>query len=130
VPFCWQAAYCYALVDVSVMDTTVAQCIALAKALGRDFTLRGNNLTYDEVFSELGILPGIAKRADQLCSLCLGYGIGVTFDEEEKSTLGYKVTFEEKEDRVIRLLCILDVLKDITEAHPSGTVPLDELLYD
>ncbi|HJN37786.1 MAG TPA: type IV secretion IcmS family protein [Gammaproteobacteria bacterium] len=112
------------------MTNTVAQCVLLAKAIGRDFSLRGNNLTHEEVFSEMGLLPGIAKRADQLCSLCLGYGIGVTFEKEEKSTLGYKVIFDEDEDRVIRLLCILDIIKDIADANPSGPVPLDEILYD
>jgi len=112
------------------MMNTVAQCVLLAKAMGRDFSLRGNTLTYEEVFSDKGLLPGIAKRADQLCSLCLGYGIGVTFEQEEKSTLGYKVVFDENEDRAIRLLCILDIIKDIADAHPSGAVPLDEILYD
>lgn len=125
-----KTSHSYALVDVRVMNNTVAQCVLLAKAMGREFTLRGNNLTHEEVFSEMGLLPGIAKRADQLCSLCLGYGIGVTFEQEEKSTLGYKVAFDEGEDRVIRLLCILDILKDIADAHPSGSVPLDEILYD
>ena len=111
------------------MDTS-QKCISIAKVLGREYSLKGRDLTLDEVFSYKGLLPGLAKRADQLCSLCLGYGIGVSFDDEEESTLGFKVTFEEKDDEVIRLLCILDSLKDIIDVHGVGRVPLDELLYD
>ena len=112
------------------MKTTSQKCIALAKVLGREYSLKGRDLTLDEVFSDKGLLPGLAKRADQLCSLCLGYGIGVSFEDEQESTLGYKAVFEEGDDEVIRLLCILDSLKDIIDVSDVGRVSLDELLYD
>ncbi len=60
----------------------------IAEALGASFTLHNKPIANDEVFSELGLLPALARRADQLCSLCLGYGIGVSFDEADKAILG------------------------------------------
>ena len=53
---------------------------AIAKGLSANFTLNGRAITYDEMFSEVGLLPAICLRADHLCSLCLGYVIGVSVD--------------------------------------------------
>ena len=78
----------------------------MAKAMKVNFTLNGKPIKYDQIFSDTGLLPAIAKRADQLCSLCLGYGIGVSFDEVEKATLGTKVKFDETTPDILRMLCI------------------------
>ena len=103
----------------------------IAKAMNATFTLNDRVLTYTEVFAETGLMPAIARRADQLCSLCLGYGIGVSFEEVEKSLLGTKVIFDEVTPSVLRLLCIVDVLNELIKAGPSPTsTPLDELMYD
>jgi intracellular multiplication protein IcmS len=111
-------------------DLTKKLC-ALAKALNVKFTLRNVPINYEEVFSETGLLPAITKRADQLCSLCLGYGIGAIFPEAEKSQLGVKVQFDEITPNILRFLCITDVLNELIKAAPSkDSVPLDELLYD
>ena len=104
---------------------------AIAGALKANFTLNERKITYEEVFHDAGLLPAIARRADQLCSLCLGYGLGLTFDEEEKSTLGVKVTFDDVTPNVLRFVCITDVLCELMQSGPSlDRTPLDELLYD
>ncbi len=103
----------------------------LARVLKANFTLNDRPIGYTEVFADVGLLPAIARRADQLCSLCMGYGIGVTFEEAEKSTLGTRVIFDEITPNVIRLLCIADVISELMHAAPSLDVtPLDELMYD
>lgn len=95
------------------------------------FTLYGKPITYEEAFSETGLLPAIARRADQLCSLCLGYGIGATFVEAEKGLLKMKVQFDEVTPNILRLLCICDVISEIIRtATVGGQTPLDELTYD
>jgi intracellular multiplication protein IcmS len=103
----------------------------LARALRANFTLNERPISIDEVFRDNGLLPAIARRADQLCSLCLGYGIGISFEEAEKSLLGVKVIFDDVTPNVLRYLCITDVLCELIQAGPSTAVtPLDELMYD
>lgn len=107
------------------------QLETIATSMGTKFTLHSNPTSYQEVFSPIGLLPALARRADQLCSLCLGYGIGATFDQSEGSTLGLRVTFDEVTPNALRLLCIIDVLKEIIKnARTTGPVALDELTYD
>ncbi len=104
---------------------------AIAKALRASFTLHDRPINYEEVFSDTGLLPAIARRADQLCSLCLGYGIGISFDEAEKSLLGVRVIFDDVTPSVLRYMCITDVLCELIQTGPSlASTPLDELMYD
>lgn len=106
-------------------------CIALAKAMQAEYVLKDREVTYEEIFSDHGLLPAIAKRADQLCSLCLGYGIGATFEEKAQSMLGTTVTFDDLTPQAIRLLCITDVMVELMQnKNARGRVILDELLYD
>jgi len=103
----------------------------IAKNTGCTFTLKGREITLNEVFSESGLLPGITKRADQLASLCFGYGIGASFEDTENAVLGVKVAFDDFTPEVLRLMCLTDVLFELIKASPSRTeVSLDELLYD
>ena|SRR3990167_7286133 len=103
----------------------------MAKQMGAVFTLKGRPISYNEVFSETGLLPGLTKRADQLASLCFGYGLGASFEDVEKSLLGVKVNFDEFTPDVLRLFCILDVLCELIKNSPSRqVVSLDELMYD
>ena len=103
----------------------------IAKKLDISFTLSGRPISYNDVFSDMGLLPALAKRADQLCSLCLGYGIGVTFTEAEGSRLGIKSVFDDATPIVLRYLCITDVLHELMRMAPStGQIPLDDLMYD
>jgi len=104
---------------------------AVAKTLGAKFVLHDRPVSYAEIFSDTGLLPAIARRADQLCSLCLGYGIGVSFEEAEGSTLGVKVKFDEVTPNVLRYLCMTDVLTEIIQSNAAAdAVSLDELMYD
>jgi intracellular multiplication protein IcmS len=115
-----------------IMDTLIGKKMALiAKNTGCTFTLKGREITLNEVFSSSGLLPGLSKRADQLASLCFGYGIGTTFDDTENSILGVKVNFDDYTPEVIRLMCLTDVLFELIKANPSrNEISLDELLYD
>lgn len=104
---------------------------AVAKSLNANFTIQDRLLSYEEVFSDIGLLPAIAKRADQLCSLCLGYGIGVRFEEVEKSRLGVQVQFDESTPGALRLMCLADIVCELIHVSPSHEmVPLDDLLLD
>ena len=109
----------------------IKQLEALTTVMGVSFSLHNNSISSAEVFSNLGLLPAIARRADQLCSLCLGYGIGVTFEDAEGSLLGIKVIFDDVTPSVLRYLCIADVLSELVKTAVSkDNVALDELLYD
>ena len=103
----------------------------IARALGANFTLNDRPISYDEVFSQTGLMPAIARRADQLCSLCLGYGIGITFEEAQGTTLGVKVSFDDVTPNVLRYMTVTDVLCELIHSGPSrDSTPLDELMYD
>ncbi len=107
------------------------QMIRAARSLSGQYSLNGRPLTMEEVFSASGLLPGIARRADQLSSLCLGYGIGATFEEAEGTPLGVKVIFDSITPNVLRFLCLLDVLNELMRGTERGEVTqLDQLLYD
>ncbi|MCW5589614.1 MAG: type IV secretion protein IcmS [Legionellales bacterium] len=108
-----------------------AKLVKLAKVLNAKFTLNDRPISHREVFADTGLLPAIARRADQLCSLCLGYGIGISFEEADKSVLGVRVIFDEVTPNVLRYLCIADVLYELMKSAASMDVtPLDELMYD
>jgi len=112
------------------VDISRALC-AVAKSLNANFTLNDRPISYEEVFSETGLLPALARRADQLCSLCLGYGIGISFSDAEKTLLGVKVTFDEVTPMTLRLLCITDVISELIQSGRSTSqTALDELMYD
>ena len=114
-----------------MIDSIKKNMSLIANSMSAKFTLNDNFIAYDEVFSDTGLLPALSRRADQLCSLCLGYGIGVSFDEAEKSLLGVKVVFDEVTPNVLRLMCITDVLTELVKVSTSdGKTSLDELMYD
>ncbi|NKB47701.1 MAG: type IV secretion protein IcmS [Legionellales bacterium] len=103
----------------------------ISKMLNVKFYLNDKFMTHEEVFADAGLLPAIARRADQLCSLCLGYGLGLTFEEVEGSLLGTKVIFDDVTPNVLRYLCMTDVINELIKASPSADkTPLDELMYD
>lgn len=114
------------------MDKSISNCMVLIAAnMHAKFYLNDRFLGMEEVFADTGMLPGIAKRADQLCSLCLGYGLGLSFDEAENAMLGRRVIFDEVTPNVLRLLFMTDVLHELVQGGPSRDyTPLDELLYD
>lgn len=114
------------------MDGDIQKNMSLiAASMNAKFYLNDRFVSFDEVFSDTGLLPAIARRADQLCSLCLGYGLGVSFDEAEGAMLGSRVVFDEVTPNVLRLLCITDVVNELIQGGPSRDyTPLDELMYD
>ena len=115
---------------MAVLDIS-QQMAKVARLMGGQFSLNGRPMTMEEVFSTTGLLPGMARRADQLSSLCLGYGIGVTFEEAEGSVLGVKVIFDDITPNVLRLLCLIDVLNELMKGSSRGEmVALDQLMYD
>lgn len=107
---------------------------SMAQISGRmqaKFYLNDRFISADEVFSVTGLLPAIAKRAEQLCSLCLGYGLGLSFEEAEGALLGSRVIFDEVTPNSLRILCMTDVLYELVNGGPSTDyTPLDELMYD
>jgi intracellular multiplication protein IcmS len=107
------------------------QMIRVAQGINARFSLNGRPMTSEEVFAPTGLLPAIARRADQLSSLCLGYGIGATFEQAEGSVLGVKAIFDDITPNVLRMLCLIDVLFELIKGTPKGEVtPLDQLMYD
>lgn len=114
------------------MERNISQCLStIAASMNAKFYLNDRFVSFDEVFSVAGLLPAIAKRADQLCSLCLGYGLGVSYDETEGALLGITVIFDEVTPNVLRLLCMTDVINELIQGGPSRDyTPLDELMYD
>jgi len=109
----------------------VKELVVVMKALGVRFTLNGSSMSLEEALAEDCMLPAIAKRADQLASLCLGYGIGVTFEEAKETKLGSRAKFDDVTPNILRYLCILDVVSELMRNKDmSGNTPLDELLYD
>ncbi|CAM2828367.1 type IV secretion IcmS family protein [Legionella worsleiensis] len=114
------------------MERNISKCMGMiAAGLNAKFYLNDRFVSYDEVFADTGLLPAIVRRADQLCSLCLGYGLGATFDETEGALLGLRVVFDEVTPNVLRLLCMTDVVNELIQGGPSRDyTPLDELMYD
>ncbi len=107
------------------------QMIKIARLMNGRYSLNGRPLLMEEVFSVTGLLPGIARRADQLSSLCLGYGIGATFEEAEGTPLGIKVIFDDITPNVLRILCLIDVLNELMRGTMRGEMTaLDQLMYD
>ncbi len=108
-----------------------AQLAAVARAMGCGYTIKGEPVTYEYVFSTVGLLPAILRRADQLASFCLGYGLGLTFERSEAAALGVTVLFDSVTPTALRLLCVTDVLHEFMQQAPSPTkIALDDLMTD
>ena len=115
---------------MDVAELSKKMC-SVAKLIGAHFTFKGRPITYAEVFADSGLLPGLTKRADQLASLCLGYGLGASYEDVEDSLLGNRVKFDEFTPDSLRLLCLTDVIYELIRTSPSkDEVSLDEIMYD
>lgn len=105
--------------------------VLIAKKLDAKFMLNNHPIKYEEVFSPTGLLPAMVKRADQLSTLCLGYGLGASYEDAEGALLGSRVLFDEVTPNALRLLCLTDVVYELIQGGPSPMqTPLDELMYD
>lgn len=112
------------------MTTLTDHMCAVAKVLNCHFTLEGNPIEYEKVFSDKGLLPAIMRRADQLCSFCLGYGLGVTFEDSQGAIRGEIVRMDDATPMSLRILCATDVLIELIQQGPSReSTPLDDLTY-
>lgn len=115
--------------DTKHEDKLIEQIITIAKTLDCNFTVKGESIAIEKVFSKQGLLAAFFRRADQLCSFCLGYGLGVTFERSDSSMTGVVVIFDTKVANSLRLLCFTDVLIEIMQQAPSLDVtPLDEMM--
>ena len=114
------------------MEKDISKCMGLiATRLNAKFYLNDRFMGYEEVFALQGLLPAFARRADQLCSLCLGYGLGVSFNDAEGALLGIEVVFDDVTPNSLRMLCMTDVMNELIVGGPSKDyTPLDELMYD
>ncbi len=112
-------------------DLIVNQIIAIAKAMNCKYTVKNEEITTEKAFGVLGLLPALMRRADQLCSFCMGYGLGVTFERADGSMLGVSVQFDNKIPISLRLLCFTDVILEIIHASSSSQiVSLDSLMEE
>lgn len=103
----------------------------VSKEMNIGFTLHSKPIDPDDVFSERGLLPAILRRADQLCSFCFGYGLGITFNESDNSRLGIAVTFNDEVPNVLRVMCAVEILFELAEAAKNRQqIALDDLMYD
>lgn len=92
------------------------------RGLNTKFTLNDKPITPDEIFRETSLLPAIMRRADQLCSFCLGYGLGLTFDETKDTKLGVKVQFDDSTPDTLRIMCGVEIVYEIIEGAPNRQV--------
>ncbi len=107
------------------------QLALVSRKLNARFTFNGQPIPYDKVFSADGMLPAMAKRADQISSLCLGYSIGADYEDDEDAVLGMRVEFDDSASNLLRLLCLTDVINElVTSSSEPGVTSLDELMYE
>lgn len=107
------------------------QLAAVAEAMGCRYLVKGEVIPFEKVFSQTGLLPAILRRADQLCSFCLGYGLGLTFERSDGAMLGVVVQLDAITPNILRLVCATDVLYEFMQQAPSpDSISLDDLLLD
>jgi intracellular multiplication protein IcmS len=103
----------------------------VSKEMNIGFSLHNKAIDASDVFAETGLLPAILRRADQLCSFCFGYGLGVSFDESDGTRLGVRVNFNNEVPNVLRVMCAVEIMFELMEAAPNRTrIALDDLMYD
>ncbi len=122
----------YVMSDTELFKALSQACIKYANAKGVSFLYKQKPLSYEEVFADFGVLPGILKRANKISSICLGSTLGGVFPKEERSYLGYKVNIPELSFPIpVVMLFIVDVLEAVIgEAGSGAKVVLDEFSYE
>ena len=106
--------------------------IKLSEKESLTFKMKGRDITAEDVFSSRGLMPAIAKRADKICRLIFGYGVGVSFKKYEASTLGEEVSFDSGLPNVLVLHLFYYVVSELLQKSQdsSGNIVVDELLYE
>lgn len=109
----------------------VKPLLKVLKSDGLKYYLKSREISVEEIFSATGLMPAIAKRADNMCSLCLGYGLGVGFRDKEASMLGLEAEFDDAAPLALKVLFTYDVMEELRRNSASDKkIVLDELLYD
>lgn len=105
--------------------------VRVARHLNKSFVLKGEPIAYQDVFSPAGLLPGFAKRAEQVANLCQGGdSLGARYEEDESTLLGVSVSFDQQLSDQVRLFYFLDTLLELIDMSPDpNTIALDELMY-
>lgn len=105
----------------------------LFKKQGFKFKLYGSYLSDSEIFSESGLITALIKRADRSCNICYGYGLGVSFTEDNNAILNERVSFDDITPSALRLYFIYNAVLELrtNEESKDGVVeiPLDDILY-
>jgi intracellular multiplication protein IcmS len=112
------------------MDSVKKVCVNLASQLEVGFVLRSKKISPDEVFSEVGLLPALMKRAEQLSLLCFNKRLGVSFKDSDSAMLGVRVEMEGDKLPISSLMCLSDVVIELTRGVRGADISVDELLYD
>ena len=105
--------------------------VAIAKEMNAKFYLLGKMISAEEVFASTGLLPAFAKRAEDRCLFCVGFGLGISMKDSEQGILNAEVVFDEATPMGLRLAFITDVLCEMIDSSPTNDyTPLDELLKE
>ncbi len=114
------------------MKKDISQMLVdIAKEMNAQFYLLGKMISAEEVFAPSGLLPALAKRADDRCIFCVGFGLGISMKDSEQGVLNAEVLFDEATPMGLRLAFITDVLCELIDSSPtSDYTPLDELLKE
>ncbi len=103
----------------------------VAQEMKIGFVLHGKTLTLEEVFDEKGLLCALLRRSDQLSSFCLGYGLGLTFEESSSARMGVIPVYNDEVPNAMRLMCVTEILFELAESAPDRSrIALDDLMYD
>ena len=118
--------------DSALFEELSQACIRYAKSKGVSFVYKHKPLSYEEVFADFGILPGILKRANKVSSICLGTSLGGSFPKEERSYLGYRLEVQLLAYPIpVVMLFIVDALESVIgNTMPGENVALDEFSYE
>ena len=105
--------------------------VNIAREMNARFYLLGKMISLEEVFATTGLLPAFAKRAEDRCLFCVGFGLGISMKDAEQGILNAEVLFDDATPVGLRLAFILDVVNEMLDASPTNDyTALDELLQE
>lgn len=111
------------------MEDVLKVCNKISKKRDVTYVLKSKEIEHEKVFSTIGLLPSIMKRADQLSLLLFGKKTGVKFKDNDKAMLGVEVDIVPC-TQLTALLCVADVVSELIKRGGGKRIAVDELLYD
>lgn len=111
------------------MEDVLKICNKISKKRNVTYVLKSKEIESEKVFSIIGLLPSIMKRADQLSLLLFGQKTGVQFKDNDKAMLGVEVDIAQCTE-LTSLLCVADVVSELINRGQDKRISVDELLYD